>query len=66
VPGQQASPVAIKLAELGIGTSARVRDLWQRADLGNFDDTVNPFAPRIPGHGAGLFRLTPCEVCLVS
>jgi alpha-galactosidase len=64
--GGEASPVPIKLAELGIGASVRVRDLWQRADLGNFDDTINSFAPRIPGHGAGLFRLTPCEVCLVS
>jgi hypothetical protein len=66
VAGAAAAPVPIKLAELGISTSARVRDLWQRADLGNFDDTLNTFAPRIPGHGAALFRLTPCDVCLVS
>jgi alpha-galactosidase len=54
--GAAAAPVAVKLSELGIGTPVRVRDLWRRADLASAHDV---FAPQIPGHGAGLFRLTP-------
>jgi alpha-galactosidase len=50
-----AAPVSIQLAELGINGSARVRDLWRRSDL---DVVRNTFAPQIPSHGAGLFRLS--------
>jgi alpha-galactosidase len=48
-------PVPIRLAEIGIKGTAHVRDLWQRSDLKAVQDT---FAPRIPYHGAGLFRLS--------
>jgi alpha-L-arabinofuranosidase len=33
----------------------RVRDLWQKKDLGEFKDEL---APEIPWHGAGLYRLS--------
>jgi alpha-galactosidase len=48
--------VPIKLAQLGIGTAARVRDLWQRADL---PKVRVEFSPRILAHGAGLYWLSP-------
>ena len=32
-----------------------VRDLWQRADLGRFE---NRFSVKLPSHGAGLYKLT--------
>lgn len=47
-------PVAIKLRALGFAGAVRVRDLWRRAELGVFEET---FAPVIPFHGAGLYRL---------
>jgi alpha-galactosidase len=50
-----ATAVPIRLAELGIAGGARVRDLWRRSDLGMVQDT---FAPPVPCHGAGLFRLS--------
>jgi alpha-galactosidase len=56
VPGAAIAPIPMKLNDLGIGASARVRDLWRRSDLVAVQGT---FMPQIPGHGAGLFRLTP-------
>ena len=56
VPGASSAPVPVMLASLGIDGSARVRDLWQRSDLGAARDV---FAPQVACHGAGLFRLTP-------
>jgi hypothetical protein len=55
VAGATAPPVAIQLTELGLTGAARVRDLWRRTDLRNAQDS---FAPQIPAHGAGLFRLS--------
>jgi hypothetical protein len=49
-------PVAVNLADLGFAGGGRVRDLWTHADLGEQHDT---FAPVIPFHGAGLYRITP-------
>jgi alpha-galactosidase len=51
-----AATIPIKLARLGIGTAASVRDLWQRVDLPN---ARGEFSPRILAHGAGLYRLSP-------
>ncbi len=48
--------IPVRLALLGIGTAARVRDLWQRADLSKVQ---GEFSPRILAHGAGLYRLSP-------
>ncbi len=49
-------PVVVKLADLGFHGGVRARDLWQHDDLGVFREA---FAPEIPWHGAGLYRLTP-------
>lgn len=49
-------PVPVQLSELGLSGTARVRDLWRRSDLPAAQER---FAPQIPGHGAGLFRLAP-------
>ena len=47
--------VPVNLAELGFNGSVRVRDLWTHQDLTN---TSGTFAPEIPFHGAGLYRLS--------
>lgn len=49
-------PVPVTLAELGFPTGASVRDLWTHEELPEVRDE---FAPVIPFHGAGLYRLTP-------
>ena len=49
-------PIAVKLADLGIKGSAKVRDLWTHRDLGVVS---GEFSAQIPFHGAGLYRLTP-------
>jgi alpha-galactosidase len=51
----KAQPVPVKFADLGFGSKAQVRDLWQRHDLGEFQ---TEFAPELPVHGAGLFRIS--------
>ena len=50
------SSVSVSFADLGINGAAKVRDLWQRENLGVF---TNQFSRDIPLHGAGLYRLTP-------
>jgi alpha-galactosidase len=52
--GSNAS-VPVSFAEVGFSGPVRVRDLWDRKDLG----AVSDFAPTIPSHGAGLYRLSP-------
>jgi len=49
-------PVPIKLADLGYADAVHIRDLWAGKDAGLFH---TEFAPKIPAHGAGLFRLIP-------
>jgi alpha-galactosidase len=44
------------LAELGLKGPARVRDLWERRDLGPVDTEV---AALVPWHGAAMLRITP-------
>jgi alpha-galactosidase len=56
VPGAAIASVPVRLGELGLTGPTRVRDLWRRSDLALAQDS---FAPQIPGHGAGLFRLSP-------
>jgi alpha-galactosidase len=53
-----AATIPIELAELGMSGTAKVRDLWQRADLSMVE---GKFSPRILAHGAGLYRLSPQE-----
>jgi len=54
-PAVTASRVPISLAQLGIGGVVRVRDLWRRRAAGT---ARHRFAPSIPCHGAGLYRLS--------
>jgi hypothetical protein len=49
-------PVAVDPAALGITGPVRIRDLWSHTDLGAHR---GEFAPVIPWHGAGLYRLSP-------
>jgi hypothetical protein len=46
----------VSLGELGLSGRCRLRDLWQREDLGTVEGEI---APRIPWHGAALYRLSP-------
>jgi hypothetical protein len=48
-PDRPGLPVPVALP-----AKARVRDLWQQKDLGEFD---TEFAPEIHWHGAGLYRV---------
>ncbi|HVW19795.1 MAG TPA: GDSL-type esterase/lipase family protein [Opitutaceae bacterium] len=50
------APVGVRLADLGMGGEAAVRDLWARADLA---PAAGTFSPVLPAHGAGLYRLSP-------
>jgi hypothetical protein len=50
--------VPVNLAELSFAGPCRVRDLWQTKDLGEF---TGEFAPEIPWHGAGLYRVSPAQ-----
>ncbi|MEI9994371.1 MAG: glycoside hydrolase family 27 protein [Rhizomicrobium sp.] len=47
--------VPVALAALGLDGPVQVRDLWRRRDLPSVRDV---FAPTIPPHGAGLYRLS--------
>jgi hypothetical protein len=55
-PAAATAAVSIRLEDLGISGSARVRDLWRRSDVGVVRDE---FAPPVTCHGARLFRLSP-------
>jgi alpha-galactosidase len=48
--------VPVALAELRWRGECAVRDLWTKKDIG---PASGEFAPVIPWHGAGLYRLTP-------
>lgn len=47
-------PVSVTLKDVGIVGSCQIRDLWKKQDAGTFNNT---FAPMIPYHGAGLYRV---------
>lgn len=49
-------PVAVALPDLGFAGRVTIRDLWTRKDLGEYR---GDFAPEIPWHGAGLYRISP-------
>jgi len=46
--------VPVKLSDLGFNGSCQIRDLWQHQDLTPAQAT---FAPMLPWHGAGLYRV---------
>ncbi len=47
--------IPVSLSELGFTNGAKVRDLWNKKDLGRM---TGEFAPSIPSHGAGLYRIS--------
>ena len=47
--------VPVDLSELGFTRGTTIRDLWTHRDLG---ESAHTFAPEIPFHGAGLYRLS--------
>ncbi|WP_221032131.1 glycoside hydrolase family 27 protein [Actomonas aquatica] len=49
-------PIPVDLNELGLNGPVAIRDLWTHQDLG---EQTGTFAPEVPFHGAGLYRLTP-------
>jgi alpha-galactosidase len=51
-----AAPVSVSLKEIGLYGHTRVRDLWQKHDLGLVQNEILTTVPR---HGARLFRLSP-------
>jgi hypothetical protein len=54
--GDTAEQVAVTFQELGLnGATCRVRDLWQRKDLGQF---TKDFSHMLHPHAAGLFRFS--------
>jgi hypothetical protein len=48
--------VPVSLREIGFTGAVRIRDLWTHADLGR---SSVEFAPAVPFHGAGLYRISP-------
>jgi hypothetical protein len=54
VNADQDTTARAALRELGWSGAFRVRDLWQRKDLGRFTDA---FAQPVPRHGAALYRI---------
>ncbi len=48
------TPVYVLLNDIGFEGNCAIRDLWQQKNPGNFK---KDFAPVIPPHGAGLFRI---------
>jgi len=48
--------VSVDLRQLGFAGVVRVHDLWTDADL---ESARGHFAPEIPYHGAGFYRLSP-------
>jgi alpha-galactosidase len=49
------TPVYVLLADLGISGECRIADLWSHENLGEFK---KDFAPLLPAHGAGLYRIS--------
>ena len=54
--GAGSMKVPVKLSDLSFTGACRVRDLWRRRALGEFE---GEFAPEINWHGAGLYRVSP-------
>lgn len=54
--GRGTSTVNMNLSSLGLPGACRVRDLWQRKDLGRTGEDITT---DVASHGAKLFRLTP-------
>ena len=51
---EQASKIAVNWSELGLGKTAKVRDLWSKKDLGNLE---NSYSATVPRHGVVMVRV---------
>lgn len=51
--------VSVKFSDLGLGTTASVRDLWEKKDKGSFQDS---FTTDVPEHGVVLVRIRKADV----
>ncbi len=47
--------VPADLAQCGFTDSVRIRDLWKKSDIGY--EVTGCFAPELPAHGSGLYRV---------
>lgn len=54
-PPAGSAVIAVQLTELGIAGPCVIKDLWNNKKLGTF---TNDFAPVIPPHGSGLYRIS--------
>jgi len=50
------SKIAVQLQQLGFKGACKVRDLWSKTNLGEFE---GEFAANINNHGAGLYKISP-------
>ena len=50
------APVSVDFAAIGLEGRVRVRDLWEKKDLGEF---TGSFSRELRQHASGLYRLTP-------
>jgi alpha-galactosidase len=48
--------ITVQLQQLGFSKNCKVRDLWNKTDLGNFNAE---FSANINSHGAGLYKISP-------
>jgi alpha-galactosidase len=56
--GESVLEVPVQWSELGLHGKCSVRDVWEMKDLATFE---NQFAPKLPPHGAGLYRVIPAK-----
>ncbi|MEZ0217054.1 MAG: glycoside hydrolase family 27 protein [Rariglobus sp.] len=52
--GKTATPVPVTLSDAGLTGTVLIRDLWSAQNLPSVPDR---FAPALPAHGSGLYRL---------
>ena len=50
--------VPVEWSEIGFRGRCSVRDVWDKKDLGTFEEK---FSPSIPAHGAGLYAVVPAK-----
>ena len=53
--GDTAQSITVNFADVALGATVRVRDLWARADAGRF---AGSYTTTVPAHGVAMLRLT--------
>jgi alpha-galactosidase len=54
--GETAMPVTAYFADVGVGDTVSVRDLWKKSDLGVFKSN---FTAQVPSHGVVMIKVQP-------